>query len=212
MGDAIPIRTLGDYFRPSHEGYRNTIELPEGYNVLPLRSDTIRLLENQVQRLMKAHLAPMQPTQVNKITSSCEICSGPHETQYCMENPKQSFFEYAPSHTDEAGDEEKRKLFMELIEKRRKNFAELRAQEKRNRPPTKAHKRTQMSTYLKHMGGYKHKQLMGKSYDEIQKAGRWKILLCYDLRHKKAMKRRKRIEEDKETDEVKEVEEDDKLN
>ncbi|GKD08978.1 hypothetical protein Tco_1188663 [Tanacetum coccineum] len=26
-----------------------------------------------------------------------------------------------------------------------------------------------MSTYLKHMGGYKHKQLKGKSYDEIQK-------------------------------------------
>ncbi|GKA11527.1 hypothetical protein Tco_0691073 [Tanacetum coccineum] len=26
-----------------------------------------------------------------------------------------------------------------------------------------------MSTYLKHMGGYKYKQLMGKSYDEIQK-------------------------------------------
>ncbi|GJX68893.1 hypothetical protein Tco_0304620 [Tanacetum coccineum] len=26
-----------------------------------------------------------------------------------------------------------------------------------------------MSTYLKHMGGYQHKQLMGKSYDEIQK-------------------------------------------
>ncbi|GJR42771.1 hypothetical protein Tco_1310874 [Tanacetum coccineum] len=26
-----------------------------------------------------------------------------------------------------------------------------------------------MSTYLKHIGGYKHKQLMGKSYDEIQK-------------------------------------------
>ncbi|GJY45915.1 hypothetical protein Tco_0434978 [Tanacetum coccineum] len=58
---------------------------------------------------------------------------------------------------------------MELMEKRRKHFAELRAQEKRNRPPTRAQKRTQMSTYLKHMGGYKHKQLMGKSYDEIQK-------------------------------------------
>ncbi|GJS75322.1 hypothetical protein Tco_0725203 [Tanacetum coccineum] len=26
-----------------------------------------------------------------------------------------------------------------------------------------------MSTYLKHMGGYKHKQLIGKTYDEIQK-------------------------------------------
>ncbi|GJT47029.1 hypothetical protein Tco_0955744 [Tanacetum coccineum] len=41
-------------------------------------------LENQVQRLMEAHLASMQPTQVNKITSSCESCSGPHDTQYCM--------------------------------------------------------------------------------------------------------------------------------
>ncbi|GJV95295.1 hypothetical protein Tco_1546872, partial [Tanacetum coccineum] len=60
-------------------------------------------LENQVQRLMEAHLAPMQPTQVNKITSSCEICSGPHDTQYCMENPKQAFVEYASSCTDEAG-------------------------------------------------------------------------------------------------------------
>ncbi|GKA95236.1 hypothetical protein Tco_0817274 [Tanacetum coccineum] len=70
---------------------------------------------------------------------------------------------------EELTDEEKGKLFMELMKKRRKHFAELRAQEKRNRPPTKAQKRTQMSTYLKYMGGYKHKQLMGKTYDEIQK-------------------------------------------
>ncbi|GJZ03005.1 MAK10-like protein [Tanacetum coccineum] len=183
MGDENPIRTLGDYSRPSHEGYRNTIELPEGNNVVPLRSDTIRLvqngcsfhglrsedpnqhlkdflklvdsldldvanrertclqdlalydneswndprdftkpvkaislpqdvlstsdtrlieLENQVQYLMEAHLAPKQPIQVNKITSSCEICSGPHDTQYCMENPKQAF-DYASLHTNEAG-------------------------------------------------------------------------------------------------------------
>ncbi|GJR53194.1 hypothetical protein Tco_1403715 [Tanacetum coccineum] len=33
MGDENPIRTLGDYSRPSHEGYRNTIELPEGNNM-----------------------------------------------------------------------------------------------------------------------------------------------------------------------------------
>ncbi|GKC63324.1 hypothetical protein Tco_1095922 [Tanacetum coccineum] len=37
-------------------------------------------LENQVQCLMEAHLAPTQPTQVNKVTTSCEICSGPHDT------------------------------------------------------------------------------------------------------------------------------------
>ncbi|GJS36347.1 MAK10-like protein [Tanacetum coccineum] len=249
MGDENPIRTLGDYSKPSHEGYRNTIELPVGKNVVPLRSDAIRLvqngcsfhglrsddpnqhlkdflklvdsldldasnwlerlpegsiitredlttrflaqffppgrtaklcndilmfqqhhgeslseawtrfkdllqkvphhgiklwlkdlalydneswnnprdfakpvkaialpqdapstsdcrlieLENQVQRLMEAHLAPTQPTQVNKVTTSCEICSGPQDTQYCMEDPEQAFVEYASSRTDEAG-------------------------------------------------------------------------------------------------------------
>ncbi|GJR65178.1 hypothetical protein Tco_0011243 [Tanacetum coccineum] len=212
MGDENPIRTLGDYSKPSHEGYRNTIELPVGNNMVPLRSDTIRIhhhmvgsyypipcsilstgkdrktpqrypdvpttswrifirsmesrtinqsaggklrdlnaeeswalledlalydneswndprdfaklvkaialpqdvpstsdrrlieLKNQVQRLIEAHLAPAQPSQVNKITSSCDICSGPHDTQYCMEDPEQAFVEYASSRTDEAGE------------------------------------------------------------------------------------------------------------
>ncbi|GJW21062.1 MAK10-like protein [Tanacetum coccineum] len=226
MGDENPIRTLGDYSKPSHEGYKNTIELPVGNNVVPLRSDTIRLVqngcsfhglrsedpnqhlkdflklvdsldldgenrertrlrlfqfslrdqasnwlerlpagsittwedlttrflaqffppgrtaklrndiliwndprdfakpvkaialpqdvpstsdrrlikfENQVQRLMEAHLALTQPNQVNKVTTSCKICSGPHDTQYCMEDPEQAFVEYASSRTDEAG-------------------------------------------------------------------------------------------------------------
>ncbi|GKA50556.1 zinc finger, CCHC-type containing protein [Tanacetum coccineum] len=46
MGDENPICTLGDYSRPSHEGYRNTIELPKGNNVVPLRSDTNGLVQN----------------------------------------------------------------------------------------------------------------------------------------------------------------------
>ncbi|GJY26784.1 zinc finger, CCHC-type containing protein [Tanacetum coccineum] len=46
MGDENPIRTLGDYSKPSHEGYRNTIELPAGNNVVPLPSDIIRLVQN----------------------------------------------------------------------------------------------------------------------------------------------------------------------
>ncbi|GKD65824.1 hypothetical protein Tco_1307932, partial [Tanacetum coccineum] len=46
MGDGNPIRTLGDYSKPSHKGYMNTIELPVGNNVVPLRSDTIRLVQN----------------------------------------------------------------------------------------------------------------------------------------------------------------------
>ncbi|GKC45371.1 zinc finger, CCHC-type containing protein, partial [Tanacetum coccineum] len=32
---------------PSHKGYRNTIELPDRCNVVPLRSDTIRLVQNE---------------------------------------------------------------------------------------------------------------------------------------------------------------------
>ncbi|GJZ39807.1 retrotransposon ORF1, partial [Tanacetum coccineum] len=59
-------------------------------------------LETQVQRLMEARLASTQPTQVNKITTSCEICSGPHDTRYCMENPEQAFVDFASSHIDEA--------------------------------------------------------------------------------------------------------------
>ncbi|GJT15938.1 hypothetical protein Tco_0874644 [Tanacetum coccineum] len=179
MGDENPIRTLGDYSKPSHEGYRNTIELPvgtvdpspygrillpdsllnsfhregprtidqsaggklrdlnaeeswalledlalydnESWNDprdfaklvkaiilpqdVPSTSDRRLIkLENQVQCLMEAYLALTQPTQVNKITTSCEICSGPHDTQYCMEDPEQAFVEYASSRTDEAGE------------------------------------------------------------------------------------------------------------
>ncbi|GJY67619.1 hypothetical protein Tco_0469857 [Tanacetum coccineum] len=145
MGDENPIRTYGNYSKPSHEGYRNTIELPVGNNIVPFRSDTIRLvqngcsfhelrfedpnqdlkdflkldlalydneswndprdfakpvkaialpqdvpstsgrclieLENQVQCLMEARLAPVT-TQGTKVTTSCGIYSGPHDTHY----------------------------------------------------------------------------------------------------------------------------------
>ncbi|GJQ99186.1 zinc finger, CCHC-type containing protein [Tanacetum coccineum] len=46
MENENPIRTFGDYSKPSHKGYRNTIELPDWNNVVPLRSDTIRLVQN----------------------------------------------------------------------------------------------------------------------------------------------------------------------
>ncbi|GKB92728.1 hypothetical protein Tco_0965000, partial [Tanacetum coccineum] len=151
MGDENPIRTLGDYSKPStraigipsssprtidqsaggklrdHDAkeswalledltlYDNeswndprgfakpvkTIALPQD---VPSTSDRrIIKLETQVQRLMEALLALTQPTQVNKITTSCEICSSPHDTQYCMEDPEQAFVEYASSRIDEAG-------------------------------------------------------------------------------------------------------------
>nr|GFC34407.1 zinc finger, CCHC-type [Tanacetum cinerariifolium] len=46
MGDENHIRTLGDYFKPIHKGYKNTIELPIGNNVVPFRFDTIWFVQN----------------------------------------------------------------------------------------------------------------------------------------------------------------------
>ncbi|GJX51406.1 hypothetical protein Tco_0278251 [Tanacetum coccineum] len=138
MRDENPIRTLGDYSKPSREGYNNTIELPVGNNVVPLRSDTIRLVrtidqsaggklrdlnaeeswalledltlyDNESWNDLRDFAKPVkaialpQDVQMNKITTSCEICSGPHDTRYCMEDPEQAFVEYASSRTDEAG-------------------------------------------------------------------------------------------------------------
>ncbi|GJW25300.1 hypothetical protein Tco_0039111 [Tanacetum coccineum] len=77
------------------------ISLPQ--NVSSTSDRRLVELENQVQCLMEAHLAPKQHVQVNKITSSCETCSGPHDTQYCIENLEQAFIEYVSSRTDEAG-------------------------------------------------------------------------------------------------------------
>ncbi|GJZ43024.1 hypothetical protein Tco_0590279 [Tanacetum coccineum] len=47
--------------------------------------------------------------------------------------------------------EERSRLFVELMNRRKKHFAKLRAEEIRRKPPTKAQKRNQMSTYLKNM-------------------------------------------------------------
>ncbi|GKD30180.1 hypothetical protein Tco_1240958 [Tanacetum coccineum] len=48
MGDENPIRTLGDYSKPSHEGYNNTIELPIGNNMDPNQpfKDFLKLVDS----------------------------------------------------------------------------------------------------------------------------------------------------------------------
>ncbi|GJT36788.1 hypothetical protein Tco_0936653 [Tanacetum coccineum] len=47
------------------------------------------------------------------------------------------------------------------MDKRKKHFAKLRAKEIRRKPLTKAQKRNQMCTYLKHMANYNHKVVEG---------------------------------------------------
>nr|GEV12606.1 hypothetical protein [Tanacetum cinerariifolium] len=69
----------------------------------------------------------------------------------------------------ELNDEEKAKLFMQLLKKRRKFFTAKRVEEKMNKPPTQAQKRKIMCTYLKNIEGKKLTDLKNKSFDSIQK-------------------------------------------
>nr|GEU48839.1 hypothetical protein [Tanacetum cinerariifolium] len=70
---------------------------------------------------------------------------------------------------EELNDEEKAKLFMQLLEKRRKFYAAKRVKEKRNKPPTQAQQRKIICTYLKNIEGKKLTDLKNKSFDTIQK-------------------------------------------
>ncbi|GKA98591.1 hypothetical protein Tco_0826528 [Tanacetum coccineum] len=61
MGDTNPILTLGDYSKPSHKGYWNTIELREGNNVgknapvtTKLRNDILMFQQHQEEYLSEA--------------------------------------------------------------------------------------------------------------------------------------------------------------
>ncbi|GJW57790.1 hypothetical protein Tco_0104521 [Tanacetum coccineum] len=65
--------------------------------------------------------------------------------------------------------EENSRMLVEMIAERKKFFAAQRAIEQRSKPPTKTQIRNRMCTYLKNMGGYRHNQLKGRSYEEIQK-------------------------------------------
>ncbi|GJU06504.1 hypothetical protein Tco_1122934 [Tanacetum coccineum] len=47
MGDENPIRTLGDYSKPSHEGYKNTIDLPVGKNMCEINHTGSGKLRNK---------------------------------------------------------------------------------------------------------------------------------------------------------------------
>ncbi|GJT00866.1 hypothetical protein Tco_0822035, partial [Tanacetum coccineum] len=65
--------------------------------------------------------------------------------------------------------EEKSRMLVEMIVERKKFFAAQRAAEQRSKPPTKTQIRNRMCAYLKNIGGYKHNQLKGRSYEEIHK-------------------------------------------
>ncbi|GKC15672.1 reverse transcriptase domain-containing protein [Tanacetum coccineum] len=64
--------------------------------------------------------------------------------------------------------EERARFLQETIAAKKKFFAEQRTTFIRNKPPTRTRLRSIMMTFLKHQGNYKHHQLKGKSFEEIQ--------------------------------------------
>nr|GEW47578.1 zinc finger, CCHC-type [Tanacetum cinerariifolium] len=99
MGDENPICTLRDYSKPSHEGYKNTIELPVGNNMVPLRPDTIWLVQNECSFHGLGSDDPNQHLKdFLKLVDSLDI-----EDENRREHPEQAFVEYASSCIDEAG-------------------------------------------------------------------------------------------------------------
>ncbi|GJR12994.1 zf-CCHC domain-containing protein [Tanacetum coccineum] len=154
---------------------------------VPLKRKDQIALDEQIARDIQAKLdAELEEEQKlarkQEEEANIALIESWENTQAMMEADRLMAERLQSKEREELTDEEKGKLFMELMEKRRKHFAALRAQEKRNRPPTKAQKRTQMSTYLKHMGKQQQQESLKKQ----------------------------KMEEDNESDEVEEVSEDDK--
>ncbi|GJX08499.1 hypothetical protein Tco_0196431 [Tanacetum coccineum] len=113
---------------------------------------------------------------------------------------------------EELTDEDKAILFVELLEKRKKHFAALRAQEKRNKPPTKAQNKSTMSTYLKHMAGYKQSQLKNESFAEIQNSKKAEAEMAQESSSKRAgeeieqeVAKKQKMEDDKEKEDLKQL-------
>ncbi|GJS07091.1 hypothetical protein Tco_0363887 [Tanacetum coccineum] len=64
--------------------------------------------------------------------------------------------------------EQRTKFLHDTIAAQRKFLAQQRSEAIRNKPPTRNQLRNQMMTYLKHVGGKKHSELMTKTFEEIQ--------------------------------------------
>ncbi|GJZ81348.1 hypothetical protein Tco_0646342 [Tanacetum coccineum] len=64
--------------------------------------------------------------------------------------------------------EERAKFLHDIIAAQRRFLIEQRAAAIRNRPPTRIQLRSQMTTYLKHVGNKKHSDLKNKTFEEIQ--------------------------------------------
>ncbi|GKD07778.1 hypothetical protein Tco_1187463, partial [Tanacetum coccineum] len=102
--------------------------------------------------------------------------------------------------------EERARLLAKFFERKKKQLAAERAEAIRNKPPTKTQLRNLMMTYLKNMGGYKHKKEAQKSGKRLKRvAGSYATQKS--AKKPKVMKSAKGVTEEEATEYKKEKEE-----
>nr|GEU37839.1 putative ribonuclease H-like domain-containing protein [Tanacetum cinerariifolium] len=104
----------------------------------------------------------------------------------------------------ELNDEEKAKLFMQLLEKRIKFFTTKRAEEKTNKPPTKNQQRKIMCTYLKNIEGKKLIDLKNNSKKVEEEVTEGSSKRARTKLEKESAKKQK-IDDDKDTPELQQL-------
>ncbi|GJX94173.1 hypothetical protein Tco_0348759 [Tanacetum coccineum] len=127
------------------------------------RGNRVRTLEARLQDMVEEPVVSVATTTKSIPISTAEVVTTANQccnstTVSCsnlieIKNAKPSLYTTTASRT-------------ELMNRRKKHFAKLRAEEIRRKPPTKAQKRNQMSTYLKNMAGSTY-SMKRQNYDEI---------------------------------------------
>ncbi|GJU28552.1 hypothetical protein Tco_1167173, partial [Tanacetum coccineum] len=134
------------------------------------KKDQIALDEELALRLHAEEQAELEKERVaQEEASRAAIIEELDSIQAMIEADEQLAARLQAEEQEQFSIEEKSRMLVEMIAERKKFFAAQRAAEQRSKPPTKTQIRNRMCAYLKNMGGYKHNQLKGRSYEEIQK-------------------------------------------
>ncbi|GKA14686.1 putative ribonuclease H-like domain-containing protein [Tanacetum coccineum] len=161
-----PIISSSQLPQAKDKGKGKMVELEKPLN----KKDQIALDEELALRLHVEEQAELEKERVaQEEASRAAIIKELDSIQAMIEADEQLAARLQAEEQEQFSIEEKSIMLVEMIAERKKFFAAQRAAEQRSKPTTKTQIRNRMYAYLKNMGGYKHNQLKGRSYEEIQK-------------------------------------------
>ncbi|GKE23055.1 hypothetical protein Tco_1434567, partial [Tanacetum coccineum] len=170
VGEEVFVAEKGLKMMYKAQSERNCLQRSSEINNNNTNTNTFRGLRQRLQAELQAEVKEEERLAREKEEeANIALIESWDNTQAMIDVDYQLDEQLQAQEQEELTIEEKSKSFVQLLEARKKHFAALRAKEKRNKPPTKAQKRTTMSTYLKNMVGYKHTKLKNKSFNDIQK-------------------------------------------